>query len=335
MINGRRVPAAEAVARLGTPLQVITAWNPVAVRRTQRENTAANAELRAELETHADLVLPATGRSISADWHEDGFVVVGQGRRWLRRVGRHFGQLAFFSIDRRHVTVVGCGWDAWDARRPLDIRNWPPPRESDDDLSSAIVRSLGLRLRPRTRGATEQGWVHEGGSGLACPRCGAGLEVFGCEPPWPPSAAPHVRRTAVVCAEERAMVPTRSLSPPQRDAIDAWREYRMARTDADRRRDQTPRFSVYCIELKARAGDDTATRSLYVGQTIHAPEVRLAEHLAGGADAARAPAQRGVRLLPELTADLPPLRTRSEALAVERWLHHTLAAHGWDVHGDT
>ena len=126
-----------------------------------------------------------------------------------------------------------------------------------------------------------------------------------------------------------------AILPHAHDAIAARREYLMAREDADARKRLRPAFALYCVELEPKPGATSGARPpIYVGQTTRTPEERFAQHNAGYRASAHV-TNRGLRLRPDLTSALPPLRTEAEALGLERWLAAAMRASGWDVAGGT
>jgi len=329
--HGHIMDARAAAGRFGSPLHVITAWNPIAEERPRAVNSAANLELSALLAEQTGEVISTVGSSPSGDWREPGFAVAGLGHRLIRGIGRDFGQLAIFAIDRHGVEVMGCGYDSWSAWRPFDISNWAPEAESTSTLSDVLASELGEGIAADCTGADLRGWVLEPGVGIDCPRCNGNLVIFGCEPAWPPAADDMRRHTAVVCPAERQMLQPDELSAAHLTAIDARREFRMAQRDAALRAWSDTSYGVYCIELDL---EDSAGRpAIYVGESQHLPPARFAEHLAGGVGSSRVVAEHGRRLRPDLTADIPRVRSRAASLALERWLHAVLTARGWDARG--
>ncbi|ODT87954.1 MAG: hypothetical protein ABS78_08595 [Phenylobacterium sp. SCN 70-31] len=98
-----------------------------------------------------------------------------------------------------------------------------------------------------------------------------------------------------------------------------------ARTlQATTRRTRRAGHSVYVVLLKDPRRDDPW--GLYVGQTSRDPDVRFDQHKAGY-KASGAVRRFGVRLLPDLTAHLNPMRAW-EALDLEAALAEALNAAG-------
>ena len=105
----------------------------------------------------------------------------------------------------------------------------------------------------------------------------------------------------------------------------------MAQRDAALRGRSDTSYGVYCIELDLEGPEGRP--AIYVGESQHPPHVRFAEHTAGGVGSSRVVAEHGRRLRPDLTADIPRVRSRTASLALERWLHAVLTSRGWDARG--
>ena len=92
-------------------------------------------------------------------------------------------------------------------------------------------------------------------------------------------------------------------------------------------------YSVYVIELDESKRRGTPKPALYVGQTAHTPEERLAKH---GNHERSSRHVRGhvVGLRPDLYQEYNPLRTRAEAEAKEKWLADQLRSQGYDVYSN-
>ena len=333
-VNGEWMPASSATRTLGNPVQVITAWNPFGNQQPIELNRAANQHLRHALESNGWDVHPALGESLAGDWQEESWAVVAQSRRQLRRLARGYGQLAIFSVTSTSVTVIGASTSHWSDTRAAHSETWVPPAESALTLAAAVASAGLAPVTGTAPGSTQPGWVHEDSCGIPCPQCGAHVELFGCEPAWPALGDTH-RRTALVCAGENRLLKASEVLPHAHDAIAARREYLMAREDADARKRLRPAFAVYCVELEPKPGVTSSARPpIYVGQTTRTPEERFAQHKAGYRASAHVK-DRGLRLRPDLTSAMPPLRTEAEALGLERWLAASMRARGWEVAGGT
>ena len=89
---------------------VVTAWNP-GREAAADANGAANRRLGGVLADTGLEVRAATGESPDGSWVEESFVIVGLTRAQAVRIGRDFGQLAIFEIDREAVRLISCDVD--------------------------------------------------------------------------------------------------------------------------------------------------------------------------------------------------------------------------------
>jgi hypothetical protein len=107
----------------------------------------------------------------------------------------------------------------------------------------------------------------------------------------------------------------------------------MAKTARRRAKARPARsYSVYIIELsRACTRKPCALAPLYVGQTAHTPEARLAQHLAGGRLAAPKAHKFGLRLRQDLMQGLGPYASRAEAEAAEQAVAEALIRRGHRV----
>lgn len=91
-------------------------------------------------------------------------------------------------------------------------------------------------------------------------------------------------------------------------------------------------YSIYIIELsRACTRKPCALAPLYVGQTAHTPEQRLAQHKAGGKLAARKAHRYGVRLRYDLMKGIGPFSSRSQAEEAEKAVAAALERRGHRV----
>jgi hypothetical protein len=100
----------------------------------------------------------------------------------------------------------------------------------------------------------------------------------------------------------------------------------------DARVDSPAHFHVYVVELAGKDGAPTTPPTLYVGQTVHAPDHRFAQHRAG-IRAARAVRRGGLWLRRRLYAHWNPLTSRADSEHAERRLAAHLRAIGYVVKG--
>jgi hypothetical protein len=91
-------------------------------------------------------------------------------------------------------------------------------------------------------------------------------------------------------------------------------------------------FHVYVIELAGKNGAPTTPPTVYVGQSMHAPEKRFAQHQAG-IRAARSVRRSGLWLRRRLFDRWNPLPSRAESEQAEQHLAEQLRAHGYVVKG--
>ncbi len=91
-------------------------------------------------------------------------------------------------------------------------------------------------------------------------------------------------------------------------------------------------YTVYVIELSRDCvKEPCAFAPLYVGQTAHDPEHRLAQHKAGGKLAAAKAQRYGTRLRWDLMKGIGPFSTRREAEAAEKAVAEALERRGHRV----
>ena len=90
------LPAALQAVVGGEAWGIITAWNPRSRRRGEAKNLAAQRELLALLQDHAERVAlyPAIGIGVDG-WHEPSLFVVGPSVRTLDVLAAQFGQSAY------------------------------------------------------------------------------------------------------------------------------------------------------------------------------------------------------------------------------------------------
>ncbi len=93
-------------------------------------------------------------------------------------------------------------------------------------------------------------------------------------------------------------------------------------------------YNVYVVELSDEAGKRVDPRfpCVYVGQTVRTPEERFYQHRTGN-KSSRWVKKYGLRLRPDLSEHLNPVRDRVTAEVVERTLAGNLAEEGYTVFG--
>jgi predicted GIY-YIG superfamily endonuclease len=104
-------------------------------------------------------------------------------------------------------------------------------------------------------------------------------------------------------------------------------------TNRERAPRRTYEYSVYVVELDESKRRGTPNPAVYVGQTVHSPEQRLAQHLSGE-HSSRHVRGHAVQLRPDLYEEHNPLPTRAEAEAKEAWLADQLRSEGYDVYSN-
>jgi len=117
-IEGRLVPASDALAIHDGPWHVITAWNPGDVWPTREENEAASNELRARLIATGFAPVRAVGADPDSDHAEKSWAVVGLSDDQARALGAEFGQVAVFRLSAGIQTVLACA-ENWERSRPI------------------------------------------------------------------------------------------------------------------------------------------------------------------------------------------------------------------------
>lgn len=85
---------------------LITAWNPLSRRVSDRENHAANLRLEGRLVADASVVLSATGSSEDETYKEEGFAVFGIAPLILSNIALAFRQHAVYAFDMASLICV-------------------------------------------------------------------------------------------------------------------------------------------------------------------------------------------------------------------------------------
>jgi hypothetical protein len=94
-------------------------------------------------------------------------------------------------------------------------------------------------------------------------------------------------------------------------------------------------YYVYVVELDDSVGQrvDPKYPNVYVGQSVHPPEKRFAQHKTGFKAGRKKVQKHGKWLRPKLYMRYNPIDTRNLALARETWLATRLRDLGYTVHG--
>ncbi len=118
IVDAESLPAADAATRLGSPLHVITAWNPGDERPEQRVNREVNERLRADLLARTSSLWPALGSSSDGSHAEESWAVLGLTRGNALELGRKYRQIAIFEIHAGHQYVFACDGE-WSVSREI------------------------------------------------------------------------------------------------------------------------------------------------------------------------------------------------------------------------
>lgn len=101
---------------------------------------------------------------------------------------------------------------------------------------------------------------------------------------------------------------------------------------------KTVTYQVYVVELESTLCSargcpaENGLPPVYVGQSVHSPEVRFRQHREGY-KSSKYVRGHGIRLLPSLSERLRPSTTRTDAIVAEAELANQLRAEGYCVFG--
>ena len=87
---------------------VITAWNPLGVKDTLKQNQLANINLENELRCRNVYFYPCVGCNLEQTWFEIGFAIEGLSDAQAREIGRKFEQLAIFQVVNSFKSLIDC-----------------------------------------------------------------------------------------------------------------------------------------------------------------------------------------------------------------------------------
>ena len=90
---------------------------------------------------------------------------------------------------------------------------------------------------------------------------------------------------------------------------------------------------MYVVELDAAASNNQCAACVYVGETALSPQERWERHRQGGRTASRVVTRFGLRLRPDLAADIGPFNCRTQAEEAEAALAAQLRRQGFVVFG--
>jgi hypothetical protein len=190
-------------------------------------------------------------------------------------------------------------------------------------LTEAVLDVCGVEVDPQYRRAEFDGWEHEGTLDLPCPSCEVLLELFGAD--LVARGGSPYRATALVCAHERAVWWPSDVPDSYREAIELWRTFRSAESEANTDRHDAS-YWAYVVELDLPGG------AVYVGQSANTPDVRFAQHM-NGYKASKWVRKHGIYLRPDLYEHQPPIQSRLGAEAYEAYLASALRIRGFTVKG--
>jgi hypothetical protein len=316
------ISAEAATSQTDGPVFVVSAANPRSCPTDADENTERHQRLIDAVDEAGISWAPALGSDPFSDWAEPSLALFDTTRKKARQFGRQFGQFAVFEIDPTTTTVHGC-LSRWAISRSHEQRCLP---ENDDTLADAAARSLGIEIVNGLKRFRYRGWQPVGSTELGCSHCDTpALELF---------AVVHQQRRgdivehlAVACSSCTVATPTTKLPTDQRTALERWREYMLAASDAAEFDLTILKYRCYVIRL-----DRPDDRWVYVGETGQTAEERLAQHMAG-IKANNTVERHGVDLRQDLMADLPEFPDRLSAQTFERYLAAKLHLAGFSVAG--
>jgi len=107
-VDGTTRPLREVVGNRRRAFHVVTAWNPGGAEATREANAAADSELLAEIQSRRLETYRAIGSDPDSHHKEDGWIVSGIKDADAVELGRRFGQIAIFRVEKGKLTVVGC-----------------------------------------------------------------------------------------------------------------------------------------------------------------------------------------------------------------------------------
>ena len=106
--DGEHLTAAQAVDRLGSPLHLVTAWDPGGERPTLKVNTQNNLLLQETLLEYTDKIWVAVGRDADSPHIEEGFAFAGVDRATAIAIGAEYRQVAIFELTETQQIVLSC-----------------------------------------------------------------------------------------------------------------------------------------------------------------------------------------------------------------------------------
>ncbi len=107
-VDGEHLSASQAVDRLGSPLYLVTAWDPGGERPTLKVNTQNNLLLQETLLEYTDKIWVAVGRDADSPHIEEGFAFAGVDRATAIAIGAEYRQVAIFELTETQQIVLSC-----------------------------------------------------------------------------------------------------------------------------------------------------------------------------------------------------------------------------------
>jgi hypothetical protein len=111
VIDGNWVPIPGAVERLGSPVHVLTAWNPGDERPGAAANRTANERLAGAVDAAGGRRWAAMGVAPDDSWFEEGYAVTGLSRDVAVSLARAARQVAIFEVSPDGMLLLFCSGD--------------------------------------------------------------------------------------------------------------------------------------------------------------------------------------------------------------------------------
>ncbi|MBU6147630.1 MAG: DUF3293 domain-containing protein [Actinomycetales bacterium] len=116
-VAGQWLPVQSALPLTGSPLHVITGWNPGFLRPGRARNDAANATVHEALTAAGGEIWPALGGDPTGSHVEHSWAVAGVAESTVCEIGAAHDQCAIFRVQPGLLTVIGCA-ERWQVSRP-------------------------------------------------------------------------------------------------------------------------------------------------------------------------------------------------------------------------
>lgn len=115
-VAGQWLPAQAALSLTGSPLHVITGWNPGFLRPGRASNDAANASVHEALTAAGGQVWRALGGDPAGSHVEHSWAVAGVAESNVCAIGAAHDQCAIFRVEPGLLIVIDCA-QRWQVRR--------------------------------------------------------------------------------------------------------------------------------------------------------------------------------------------------------------------------